>query len=398
MKRIITAIGNQILNNELKKENDIELINNDIQYKEAIIDLLKKNNDVDIIVISEKLPGDIDNKYLVEKIKQINNKINIIYILEKENVELKKILEEKNINDIYYNNKNKLSELVDIIKNKEIYKEEEMKKEIEMLKNIILNNNINKKIEEEKNNNNDNDNTKSKINKIISIAGCAGVGKSIICSTFAYLIKNKKVLIIDSDYYNQDIHTIFGSKIYSLENYIVKINNKIDVFTITEENIKYIENKIATMLEKFKNEYNLILIDVNSDNKYNINKIILKNSDKIFFLIESNFISIKRSRKLIFDYINLYNIENNKIEIIINKFKNNNIEIKILKNIFSEFNITGKIKLNSNYNNLINKNFKICKIDTSIKKDILNILYKIDKKSKLVKETKYGIRKKYRNK
>ena len=33
MKKIITAIGNENINNELKKEKDIEIIINDIQYK-----------------------------------------------------------------------------------------------------------------------------------------------------------------------------------------------------------------------------------------------------------------------------------------------------------------------------------------------------------------------------
>ena len=55
MKRVITAVGNPMLNNELKKENDIEVINSDIQYKEAIIEILQKNNNIHIIVISEKI-------------------------------------------------------------------------------------------------------------------------------------------------------------------------------------------------------------------------------------------------------------------------------------------------------------------------------------------------------
>ena len=33
MKKIITALGNEFINNELKKEKNINIILNDIQYK-----------------------------------------------------------------------------------------------------------------------------------------------------------------------------------------------------------------------------------------------------------------------------------------------------------------------------------------------------------------------------
>ena len=41
MKKIITAIGNEVLNKKLKNKNDFEVIVEDIQYKEGIIEYLK---------------------------------------------------------------------------------------------------------------------------------------------------------------------------------------------------------------------------------------------------------------------------------------------------------------------------------------------------------------------
>ena len=67
MKKIITAIGNEILNKKLKKENDFEVIIEDIQYKEGIIEYLEKENNIDILIISELLPGNIELKELIEK-------------------------------------------------------------------------------------------------------------------------------------------------------------------------------------------------------------------------------------------------------------------------------------------------------------------------------------------
>ena len=105
MKKIITAINNPKLNEELKKERNFEIIGKDIQYREAILEILEKNNKIDLIILSEKIPGEIQLENLIEKIKFANEKIKIIFILEKENKELEKILIKNNIIDIYYNNK-----------------------------------------------------------------------------------------------------------------------------------------------------------------------------------------------------------------------------------------------------------------------------------------------------
>lgn len=145
MKKIITAINNPKLNEELKKEQNFKIIGKDIQYKEAILEILEQKSDVDLIIINEKIPGEINLEILIKKIKLINEKIKIIFILEKENNELEKLLIKNNIIDIYYNNKINLKELIKIINKKEINMEEEIIK----LKKIIEEKNINyQKIEE----------------------------------------------------------------------------------------------------------------------------------------------------------------------------------------------------------------------------------------------------------
>ena len=143
MKKIITAIDHPKLNEELKKEKNFEIIGKDIQYREAILEILENNNEIDLIIISEKIPGEISLENIIEKIKIINENIKIIFILEKENTELEKILIKNNIKDIYYNNKIKLKDLVQIINKKEINMEEEIIK----LKKIIEQQNYNKKKE-----------------------------------------------------------------------------------------------------------------------------------------------------------------------------------------------------------------------------------------------------------
>ena len=62
MKKIITALGNENINNELKKEKDIEIILNDIQYKEGILEILEKYQDIDYIILDSSLQGNIKIK------------------------------------------------------------------------------------------------------------------------------------------------------------------------------------------------------------------------------------------------------------------------------------------------------------------------------------------------
>ena len=69
MKKIMTAINNPKLNEELKKEKKFEIVGKDIQYKEAILEILEKNSNIDLIILSEKIPGEIKLEKLIEKIK-----------------------------------------------------------------------------------------------------------------------------------------------------------------------------------------------------------------------------------------------------------------------------------------------------------------------------------------
>ena len=96
MKKIITALAEPQLNNELKKEKDFIVIGKDIQYQEGVIEILETEKEVDFLIISEALPGNEKIENLIEKIKQINNEVNIVIILENKKEELK--INESSIN------------------------------------------------------------------------------------------------------------------------------------------------------------------------------------------------------------------------------------------------------------------------------------------------------------
>ena len=78
MKKIITAMGNENLNQKLKKENIFEIVTEDIQYQEGILELTR-DLVFDFLILNELLPGNMDIKKLIEKIKLNNPNIKIIY-------------------------------------------------------------------------------------------------------------------------------------------------------------------------------------------------------------------------------------------------------------------------------------------------------------------------------
>ena len=144
---IITALKNPNLNKKLKEKSNFNIIGNDIQYQEGIIEMLQKNEKIDLIIISELLPGETEFKELITKIKNINKKIEMIVFFNKENEELKNYLISKGIFNIFINNEITMDELIEIINERNNQKKEiEINEEIKKLKEIILEKENNKKI------------------------------------------------------------------------------------------------------------------------------------------------------------------------------------------------------------------------------------------------------------
>ena len=361
MKKIITALGNQVLNNELKKINEFEIVANDLQYKEAIIELLEINKNVNYIILSGILPGNITLTDLITKIKIINNNIEIILLLEKKEKEIEKKLKEQKIKNVLYIDNVKINDIIKILKNKKINnktkipQEENIKNEIN--RKIKINNNIKKQIKTEC--------------KVISVLGSNGVGKSIYSVCMSNYLNNKKnkILIIDFDILNNSIHTILGISKYNkkknnkkiINDCIINVDNNISV--LTGENIikKYKKNinYIVKLLEILKEKYDYIIIDTSAECFFDINKTIINKSDINIFLLEANLLEITKATKLLEIYNKNWNIDEIKIKIVINKYNKNAISMNIIKKLFSDYEIIGKLEMSNIYNNIINKNNKI---------------------------------------
>ena len=211
MKSILTAIANPVLNEKLKQINEFKINYNDIQYQEGVIEILKKEK-IDILILSEILPGEYNIKDFILEIKKLNKEIEIIIFLENKKENLEMFLKTNGIFNIYYNNEIDFSNIIKNIKkeNKNIELINKIIKENYLIKNEKQNfkkikNKLNKiinKFKEIKKLNKIKNNNFINTNKIIIVTGSHGVGKSIFIINLAFNLKNKKILIIDLDIIN----------------------------------------------------------------------------------------------------------------------------------------------------------------------------------------------------
>ena len=198
------------------------------------------------------------------------------------------------------------------------------------------------------------------------------------------------------DFYTNSIETLFGVKNKkenynqeneqeSFEKFILKINSKINLISNIDEifpqnNIEEITR--LKQLEKLKEKYDYIIIDTGSQNE-NYMQIIFDKCNKVIFLTEPNLLQIKKAKNILNKYINELQIEKEKIFILFNKVKKDTICFNILKDVFSNYNIIGKINFIKNYNILINQNMKSIFLENKIKKQYKKIAYRISQDKKI---------------
>lgn len=399
MKKIITAVDNPKLNEQLKQEEYIEVIAKDISYKEGILETLKKEINIDIIILKDNLPGEIGLENLIKKIKEINKEIKIIYLVEDYSTEKIETLKKYDITKIY--NKNlEINEFIEILKDDEINEKEEIKKEIENLKKIILEKDLNQKLKSKKihrkkiidilKRKKDNLKDEREETKIISILGGNKSGKMTIVFNICFLLKdkNKKILIINLNQEKEKlmkkvidenrkvkIKRFIKSKIKKFKiqknNLIISINSRIDftskpIFISEQKNQKLIEN------------YNYIFcILTNLKNKRE--EDLIKKSFRNILILEPNFLGIKEAQNLVQTYKKNSKIQKNVLNIIINKKNKYSIHEEILKNIFNETYFIGDLKQNNYYEKQMNLFFQnlILIQNKKIKNEYEKILNKI---------------------
>lgn len=386
MNKIITALNNPKINEKLSQEKNIKIICKDLLYKDAILDVLEKIKYIDIIFINEKIPGEIDLENLIKKIKEINSKIKIIVFLENNENENK--IKKLGIKNIYYKKDINLKNILKLINNEKLEKNINDKKiknnknkllkkikryfnsfKFNLIKNNIIYKKIINKINNKKNINSDFEIPK-KINKnfkVVTITGTKKVGKSIVAIKLLKKLKrkNKKILIIDLNIKKQKLYLLLNRKKYSkkikekikylnknkinklnlkennlIKKFEIKINEKIKLISgldlIFKNNYeeKEINNFIFKIFRIYKKEYDYIIVNLYLPGYTQIERKIINNSDINVLVMEANELGIESVQRILNKYKIEYNLPQNSLHIVVNKYNWRSISIEILKNIF----------------------------------------------------------------
>lgn len=151
--KILTALNDINLNKRIKKDLKELNVLKDLVYKEGIIEYLKVDQDIDLIIINNSIPGEIDIYTLIKEILDLNKYIEVIVILENEDIELRKFLSGYSIEKILINNKYNYDDLLKLITNDNSIKQKTLEKELNELRKLVFEreentfkNRINKKV------------------------------------------------------------------------------------------------------------------------------------------------------------------------------------------------------------------------------------------------------------
>lgn len=225
-------------------------------------------------------------------------------------------------------------------------------------------------------------------------------GKTTFISILAKLIQRKRILIIDFNLINNNLHSVFGVKqiqneikeklkeesflneirlkVSNLKQLIVRIDRKIDL--ISKTNIifdnKYIvkENRLKEMLEEIGKRYDLILIDTSSDTKYrDFTKTLANLSDKIICITQGNIVQLRKTMNL----LKTYEEQRSRVKLVYNQKSKYTLSTKILRIIFLKFRIIGYLEYDNMYNRIINKSVKSLYISKKIRREFEKIIKKI---------------------
>ena len=206
-------------------------------------------------------------------------------------------------------------------------------------------------------------------------------GKSITTLNLAEVLihNNYKVLILDFDILNNSLHTILGVNKYpkkiskEINNYnkgntekskikikelIIKINDKLDLISalnlLFDSQYKISSSRIKNLLKEIQEFYDYIIIDTSSECFFDYTKSLIEYSDLNIYLLESNLVEIKKAKRWLEIYYNQWEIEKERINLLINKYNRYSVKDSSIKNIFYDYRILGKINYNKKINKLVN--------------------------------------------
>ena len=377
MKKVLTAMGNATLNNELKRYLEYELNENDLFYQDAVLDKLAEEK-YDVLVVSALLQGQFEFPDFIDKIKAIDKLVRIIIVTDEISSDLRRKINEEKIVDVFLDSEVEIKDIIDAINREEPIRKRCAAVKEEGTKYIATDN-----VELKSNDINELIHFKGITQKqeIIVLSGISGAGKSTLACNLSKVLASKtsaRVLLIDLDTLNGNLDEIleinrvpqnikiamddnkrcglnyavelisknrFDANVF--EELVINIGN-VDVLT-GNTSLHYCqnvlnENHYNTILECAKEKYDFVIIDTSSNIFLDSTKWALKRASRILFTIENNYISVKKATQFLNVMVDVWGVWKEKIEIVVNKESSKGIECEVIKKILGDYEIVGKIK------------------------------------------------------
>lgn len=347
--KILVAVDNEEIYGKIKNEfKNEEVYKYDIDLKENVIEFLSNVEGEYTVITKDSLNGNIDKKLYIKQIKLANKNINIIYLVKKLDNEYKEFLFANEVFNIFEGEKINIDEIINSIRenNKVVYKNNIIIKEAATKYNVK--NNVIPK-------------------QIIAVYGTSGSGKSLISSLISKKIAkdfNIKIALLDMDIQDPSIDIInnidekddvFSKIVESVDN-TEDINNIISKYMIKDnknKNLWYItnncslfecQNKISSkyyekVYNSIYNKCDFTFIDLPSSPFLDVVPYTLDIANKIIFVINANYMSIRQAIKYINLITKLWDNDTSKIYLIINKRQQDSLEVKQIKSLLNGYKI-----------------------------------------------------------
>ncbi|MBR6252462.1 MAG: AAA family ATPase [Clostridia bacterium] len=401
MKKIVTALGNTVLNNELKKYSKYDILTEDIFYQEGLIDFIREN-ETDVIVISGLLQGQFGIYEFVSFIRDITLTARIILIVDTISEEDKNMIISKGVFDILNDNNIEIQDVIEAIDREDpINYKAELESKVNSLKEAM-------------------NETKSSVTNIttivaptqkqevITVFGTNGSGKSSLIVELVKKLSTKtksKILLIDLDTLNgnldellqvprepQNVELIMDDDKKCGLNYAADLclKNRFDTNVLDELVIKcngfdflsgntsmhYCQNVLNEgfydiLLKSAKEKYDFIFLDISSNMFLDSTKWALKQSSNVLFVTENTNICLKKMIQTLEVVFKVWKIYKDKFKLIINRYNPSGIDEDVFAGI-CKIKCIGRFKENGLSN------------DEAIEKVLSNLNY-IPKKSLLSK-------------
>lgn len=366
--KIISATGGNFIKERLE-EHKYDVVG-DVKNQEELLEILKRNG-YSILILSDCLVGYYSKYALVKKIREINKKIKIIIILEEEDEKFEKYLLENDIEDFLSNGEFYFE---DIISKIDMYKEQRIKDE----QKIMLEKEV-KKMSSERglitlNSQN-----------VFAVSGNSGCGKSMFTYLYSTYLAKKglRVLVIDFDTEKGDINLFFNLPAtpkdvdydlpkdkssslnflvdmidkgtfseYNFDRCTIKKDKLTDLYVITgNTSLNVCLNTLTSVyyekiLEMAKVKFDVIFLDTSSSLFLDSTQFSFCNATEVFYLVEPNRLSIERTKRTLGDICSNWNIDNEKIKVVVNKYKKASIEKDLVKRLLRDYQVIGFLPFN----------------------------------------------------